>query len=108
MTGAALLRERRHGTIKRLAVMPLNAVQIVMTEIWANGLTILIAFTLSMFLVVENILNIPVAGSKLLLGTSAYLFTAAAIGIFLGTIAQTMAQFALLVLMVIIPMVMLS
>jgi len=110
LTGAALLREREHGTIEHLLVMPLNAFQIVMAKIWANGLIILIAFTLSMFLVVENILDIPVAGSKLLLllGTSAYLFAAAAIGIFLGTIAQTMAQFALLVLMVIIPMVMLS
>lgn len=110
LTGAALLREREHGTIEHLLVMPLNAFQIVIAKIWANGLIILIAFTLSMLMVVENILDIPIAGSKLLLliGTASYLFAAAAIGIFLGTIAQTMAQFALLVLMVIIPMVMLS
>ena len=110
LTGAALLREREHGTIEHLLVMPLNAFQIVIAKIWANGLVILIAFTLSMLLVVNNILDIPIAGSKLLLllGTASYLFAAAAIGIFLGTIAQTMAQFALLVLMVIIPMVMLS
>lgn len=110
LTGAALLREREHGTIEHLLVMPLNAFQIVIAKIWANGLVILIAFTLSMFVMVENVLDIPIAGSKVLLlvGTASYLFAAAAIGIFLGTIAQTMAQFALLVLMVIIPMVMLS
>jgi len=110
LTGAALLREREHGTIEHLLVMPLNAFQIVVSKIWANGLIILTAFTLSMLFVVEQILDIPIAGSKLLLllGTTSYLFAAAAIGIFLGTIAQTMAQFALLVLMVIIPMVMLS
>ena len=110
LTGAALLREREHGTIEHLLVMPLNAFQIVIAKIWANGFIILTAFTLSMLVMVENILNIPIAGSKLLLllGTTSYLFSAAAIGIFLGTIAQTMAQFSLLVLMVIIPMVMLS
>ena len=110
LTGAALLREREHGTIEHLLVMPLNAFQIVIAKIWANGFIILTAFTLSMLVMVENILNIPIAGSKLLLllGITSYLFSAAAIGIFLGTIAQTMAQFSLLVLMVIIPMVMLS
>lgn len=110
LTGAALLREREHGTIEHLLVMPLNAFQIVIAKIWSNGLIILIAFALSMLVLVEQTLDIPIAGSKLLLllGTASYLFAAAAIGIFLGTIAQTMAQFALLVLMVIIPMVMLS
>ena len=41
-------------------------------------------------------------------GTTLYLFAAAAIGIFLGTIARTMAQFALLMMRTIIPMMMLS
>ena len=36
------------------------------------------------------------------------MFAAAAIGIFLGTLARTMAQFALLIMMVVIPMIMLS
>jgi ABC-2 type transport system permease protein len=110
LTGAALLREREHGTIEHLLVMPLNAFQIVVSKIWANSVIILTAFTLSMIFVLENVLDIPIAGSKLLLllGTTFYLFAAASIGIFLGTIAQTMAQFALLVLMVITPMVVLS
>ena len=49
-------------------------------------------------------------GSRFLLigGTTLYLFAAAAIGIFLGTIARTMAQFALLMMRTIIPMMMLS
>lgn len=110
LTGAALLREREHGTIEHLLVMPLSAFQIVMAKVWANGLIILVAFTASMIFVLEGALNVPVAGSRLLLlnGTVIYLFAAAAIGIFLGTIAKTMAQFALLMLMVILPMMMLS
>lgn len=110
LTGAALLREREHGTIEHLLVMPLNSVQIVLSKVWANGLIILGAFTLSMLFVVETALDVPIAGSRFLLlgGTTLYLFAAAAIGIFLGTIARTMAQFALLLMMVIIPIMMLS
>lgn len=110
LTGAALLREREHGTIEHLLVMPLTSFQIVMSKVWANGLIILVAFSLSLLIVVETILEVPVAGSHWLLlgGTTIYLFAAAAIGIFLGTIARTMAQFALLMLMVIMPMMMLS
>lgn len=110
LTGAALLREREHGTMEHLLVMPLNSFQIVMSKIWANGLIILVAFTLSMTLVVENMLDVPIAGSRLLLlgGTTLYLFAATAIGIFLGTIARTMAQFGLLMMMVIMPMMLLS
>jgi len=90
--------------------MPLNSFQIVMSKVWANGLIILVAFTLSMQLVVENILDVPISGSRILLlsGTTLYLLAAAAIGIFLGTIARTMAQFALLMIMVIVPITMLS
>jgi ABC-2 type transport system permease protein len=110
LTGAALLREREHGTIEHLLVMPLTSFQIVMSKVWANGLIILMAFTLSTLFVVETILDVPIAGSRSLLvgGTTIYLFAAAAIGIFLGTIARTMAQFALLMMMVIMPMMMLS
>ncbi|WP_277253542.1 ABC transporter permease, partial [Neptunomonas phycophila] len=83
---------------------------IVIAKVWANGLIILIAFSLCMLLIVENYLDVPIAGSRLLLvaGTSIYLFAAAAIGIFLATIARTMSQFALLLMMVIIPIMMLS
>ena len=110
LTGAALIREREHGTIEHLLVMPLTSFQIAMSKVWANGLVILVAFVLSMNLVVAGMLDVPIAGSRLLLlsGTVIYLFAAAAIGIFLGTIARTMAQFALLLLMIIMPMMMLS
>lgn len=110
LTGAALLREREHGTIEHLLVMPLSAFEIAMSKVLANGLVILLAFTVSMLFVVEWGLGVPIAGSRLLLGAGAfvYLFSAAAIGIFLGTLSRTMAQFALLMLLVIMPMIMLS
>jgi ABC-2 type transport system permease protein len=110
LTGAALLREREHGTIEHLLVMPLTSFQIAMAKVWANGLVVLFGFTLSLAFVVQQGLDVPIAGSKVLLlaGTAVYLLAAAAIGIFLGTVARTMAQFSLLMLMTIIPIMMLS
>ena len=110
LTGAALLREREHGTLEHLLVMPLTAFEIAVAKVWANGLVIFVSFTLSMLIVVEGILDVPIAGSRglLLAGTGIYLFAAAAIGIFLGTVARTMAQFALLMLLTVMPMMVLS
>ncbi len=110
LTGAALIREREHGTIEHLMVMPLTVFEIAAAKIWANGLIIICAFAVSMLLVVEGALGVPIAGSRALLlgGTTLYLFAASAIGILLGTAARSMAQFALLLLMSVIPMLMLS
>lgn len=110
LTGAALLREREHGTLEHLMVMPLTALEIALAKVWANGVVIVVAFACSLLFVVEGLLNVPIAGSRglIVLGTVVYVFAAAAIGILLGTLARTMAQFALLMLMVIIPMMILS
>ena len=110
LTGAAFLREREHGTIEHLLVMPLTSFEIATAKVLANGLAIMVAFAAAMVFVVEWWIGVPIAGSRPLLFTGAfvYLFSAAAIGIFLGTVARTMAQFALLMLLVIMPMMMLS
>jgi len=110
LTGAALLREREHGTIEHLLVMPITAFDIALAKVWSNGLVIIIAFFCSLLFIVEGTLDVPVAGSHLLLlvGTTIYVFAASAIGILLGTVARTMAQFALLMIMTVMPMMMLS
>ncbi|SFL40061.1 ABC-2 type transport system permease protein [Nitrosomonas aestuarii] len=110
LTGAALIREREHGTIEHLLVMPLTSLEIAIAKVWSNGLVILFATAVSLLFVVEGILSVPIAGSKtlFLLGTTLYLFFATALGIFLGTIARSMAQFALLIVLVIMPLSMLS
>ncbi len=110
LTGAALIREREHGTIEHLLVMPLTPFEIMMAKVWANGFVILVAVSLSLWLVVETLLQVPVAGSRSLfiLGTALYLFFATALGIFLATIARSMPQFGLLFMMVALPMNLLS
>lgn len=110
LTGAALIREREHGTIEHLLVMPLTPFEIMMAKVWANGLVILVAVTLSLLLVVETLLQVPVAGSRLLFlfGTLLYLFFSTALGIFLATLARSMPQFGLLFMIVVLPMNLLS
>jgi len=110
LTGAAVIREREHGTLEHLLVMPLTAFEIAMAKVWANGLVILVATGLSLFLVVRTMLKVPFAGSVTLwfCGVILYLFFTTALGIFLGTISRSMAQFALLIILVIMVMQLLS
>lgn len=110
LTGAALLREREHGTIEHLLVMPLTTFEIALAKVWSNGVVIIVGFIFSLLFVIEGLLDVPIAGSRglLVLGTVIYVFATAAIGIFLGTLARTMAQFALLMMMTVMPMMMLS
>jgi ABC-2 type transport system permease protein len=110
LTGAAVIREREHGTLEHLLVMPLTAFEIAMAKVWANGLVILVATATSLFLIVRMALAVPFAGSVLLwfVGVVLYLFFATALGIFLGTISRSMAQFALLIILVIVVLQLLS
>ena len=110
LTGAAVIREREHGTLEHLLVMPLTAFEIAMAKVWANGLVILIATAMSLFLVVQMALKVPFAGSHVLwfCGVVLYLFFATALGMFLGTISRSMAQFALLIVLVVVVLQLLS
>jgi ABC-2 type transport system permease protein len=110
LTGAAVIREREHGTLEHLLVMPLTAFEIAMAKVWANGLVILAAVAMSLFLIVQMALKVPFAGSITLwfVGVVLYLFFATALGLFLGTISRSMAQFALLIILLIVVLQMLS
>jgi ABC-2 type transport system permease protein len=110
LTGAAVIREREHGTLEHLLVMPLTAFEIAMAKVWANSLVILIATAASLFLIVRAVLAVPFTGSVVLwfTGVVLYLFFATALGIYLGTISRSMAQFALLIILVTIVLMLLS
>lgn len=108
--GAAVIRERERGTIEHLLVMPVNAFELMMSKILANGLVILAASQLSMWFVVHEYIGVPIEGSMLLyaIGMMLYLFSIAALGIMLATLAPTMAQFGLLMLPVYVVMFLFS
>lgn len=110
LAGAAVVREREHGTMDHLLVMPLTPFEIAMSKIWANSVVITMAAGLSLYIVVRMVLGVPIAGSipLFMVGVMIYLFFATAIGIYLGTIARSMPQLGLLFMLVFLPMNMLS
>jgi ABC-2 type transport system permease protein len=110
LAGAAIVREREHGTIDHLLAMPLTPFEIICAKFWSNSMVIVFASLLSLLLLIEGILGVPLKGSIALFisGTVLYLFSTTSIGIFLATIARSMPQLGLLTIIVIFPMIALS
>ncbi len=110
LTGAALIREREHGTIEHLLVMPVTPFEIMVGKVWAMGLVVLAASAFALRFVVEGWLDIPTQGSLLLFagGAALHLFAATSMGIFFGTVARSMPQLGLLVILTLIPLQILS
>ena len=106
LTGAALIREREHGTIEHLLVMPVTPVEIMLSKIWAMSGVVLLASYLSLAIMVRTVLDIPLQGSigLFLLGTALHLFATASLGIFLATVAGSMPQFGILLMLVLLPL----
>jgi ABC-2 type transport system permease protein len=110
LTGAAVIREREHGTLEHLLVLPLGPAEICLAKIWANGLVVLVAAQLSLWIVVRHWLGVPIPGSipLFILGQLIYLFAVTSLGIFLATLATTMPQFAPLAMSVFLVLELLS
>jgi len=110
LTGAALIREREHGTVEHLLVMPVTPAEIMLAKVWAMGLVVLVAAALSLTLVVRGLLQVPVEGSVALFlaGAALHLFATTSMGIYLATLARSMPQFGLLLILVLIPLELLS
>ena len=110
LAGAALIREREHGTVEHLLVMPVTPFEIMLSKVWAMGLVVLGASAASLLIVVQGLLAVPVQGSipLFLAGTALVLFATTSLGIFLGTLARSMPQFGLLMMLVLLPLMILS
>jgi len=110
LTGTALLREREHGTLDHLLVLPLTPFEIMLSKIGSNALVVVSCTWLSLEGVVKYALGVPLTGSMVLFlaATAMYLFAANSLGIFLATLARSTPQFGLLAIPVIIPMLLLS
>lgn len=110
LTGAALIREREHGTIEHLLVMPVTPSEIMLAKVWSMGLVVLVAAFLSLNFVVRGVLGVPVEGSLMLFfaGAALMLFATTSMGIFIATLARNMPQFGMLMILVMLPLQMLS
>jgi ABC-2 type transport system permease protein len=110
LTGAALIREREHGTVEHLLVMPVTPFEIMSGKIWAMGLVVLASSAFALKVVIQGMLAVPIEGSiaLFLFGTTLHLFATTSMGVFLGTLARTMPQFGLLMMMTLLPLQILS
>ena len=110
LTGAALIREREHGTIEHLLVMPVTPGEIMISKIWSMGLVVLVATYVSLTLVVRGMLQVPIEGSipLFLCGVVLCLFAMTSMGIYMATVARSMPQFGLLFMLTMMPMSLLS
>ena len=110
LTGAALIREREHGTLEHLLVMPVTPTEIMLAKVWSMGAVVLFAAAVSLNLVVRGWLKVPIEGSipLFLAGAALCLFATTAMGIFLATLARSMPQFGLLMVLILLPLQMLS
>jgi ABC-2 type transport system permease protein len=106
LTGSALIRERERGTVEHLLVTPVTPAEIMTSKVWSMGLVVLVTSALSMRFVVQGWLGVPIQGSVPLFvcGTALHLFAVTSLGMFLATFARTMPQFALLMIMVLLPL----
>jgi ABC-2 type transport system permease protein len=110
LTGAALIREREHGTIEHLLVMPVTPFEIMVGKVWSMGLVVLLAATIALVFVVQGVLRVPVQGSValFLIGAALHLFATTSIGIFMATLARSMPQFGMLAVLILLPLQLLS
>jgi len=110
LTGAALIREREHGTIEHLLVMPVTPTEIMLAKIWSMGLVVLFGALVALVFVVQGALRVPIQGSValFLLVAAVHLFATTSMGIFLATLARSMPQFGMLLVLVLLPLQMLS
>lgn len=110
LTGAALIREREHGTIEHLLVMPVTPFEIMASKVWAMGLVVLVGCAFAIKFVIEGLMEVPIEGSLslFLVGAGLHLFATTSMGIFLGTLARSMPQFGLLLMLVLLPLMLLS
>jgi ABC-2 type transport system permease protein len=110
LSGAALVREREHGTIEHLLVMPLTPFEIVASKVWSMAVVVMAAAIFAVEVVIKGFIGVNVSGSVLLFlfGLLITLFATTSMGILMGTVSRSMPQFGLLVILVLLPLEVLS
>ena len=110
LSAASLVREREHGTIEHLIVMPLSSFEIMISKILAVCIIVLIGVCFSIFFIVEILLQIPISGSIVLylFSTFLVLFATTSMGVFIGTVVKNMPQLGMVFILTILPLMMLS
>jgi ABC-2 type transport system permease protein len=90
--------------------MPVTPTEIMLAQVWSMGLVVLVAAAFSLTFIVRGALHVPIEGSVALFltGAALHLFATTAMGIFMATLARSMPQFGMLLVLVLLPLQMLS
>ncbi|MEG3766499.1 ABC transporter permease [Alteromonas sp. 14N.309.X.WAT.G.H12] len=110
LSGAALIREKERGTVEHLLAMPVSNGDIMLSKIIATILVVWCATLMSVYGIIEYALGVPINGdvSLFMLAVILQLFAVSSMGIFMATIARSMPQFGLLLILVLLPLQLLS
>ncbi|GGE80116.1 hypothetical protein GCM10011533_35690 [Streptosporangium jomthongense] len=92
------------------AVMQVTPFEIMSSKVCAMALVVLAATAFALTAVVQGWRSVPIQGSLslFLVGAALHLFATTSMGIFLGTVARSMPQFTLLLMLVLLPLQMFS
>lgn len=110
LPAAAAVREKERGTIEQLLVSPLTPSQIMIPKVFSMTFVVLMGSAVSVFGVIKGVFNIPIKGSLIFFFLTVALYTVAVsgMGLFISTFTRNLAQVAMLVLVVAMPVVLLS
>ena len=110
LSGAALIREREHGTVEHLLAMPVRGVEILLAKLWSMAAVVLLATLVALLVVLRGLLQVGLQGSVplFLAGAALHLFATTSLGILMAAMARGMPQFGLLVILTLLPLQMLS
>lgn len=110
LVGASLIRAREQGVLSQLLSMPVTPGEIVLGTVWPTMLVVGSAAAFSVAVVIRRLMAIPIHGSiPLWLGAAALgALAAAMLAVLLASVARDMPRFALLLVLVLLPLEMLS
>ena len=110
LPAAAAVREKERGTIEQLLVSPLTPMQILLPKVIAMTLVILLGTALSVGLIIHGVFHVPMRGSLTLFFTvtAMYTFAMSGLGLFVSTMSRNLAQAAMMIIMIMMPIILLS
>lgn len=110
LAGAALLREREHGTVEHLLVSPLRVSELFTAKVIPVVTLVPLAAVASVFGMVHGVFQTPIRGSVALFYavTVVYVFAMASLGLAIAVLARNLGQAMMMLLLILYPMTLLS
>lgn len=110
LPAAGFVREKERGTIEQLLVSPVTPMQVMLSKVFATTVLIVTGSAVSLYGIMQPLINVPFRGSALLFFTlnALYAFNVAGLGLLMATFVRKQAQVGMLTILIAAPMTMLS